>query len=124
MFLFVDAVPAAVGPVPFVEEVCFSAGACFRIFLIALFQLSKFAILKVLMICFQHKIYFNLGELGRFLIDHYEVAVTAQNMAAVNAVLKSVALKVPSGTSTRQKGKWRIPRFSRTIRSTLTSGLL
>ena len=79
--------------------------ACFRIFLIALFQLSKFAMLKLLMIAFVYKIYFNLGELGRFVVDQYEVAATAQNLAAVNVALSSGALKVPTATSIRQKGK-------------------
>ena len=61
--------------------------------------------LKLLMICFVYKIYFNLGELGRFVVDQYEVAATAQNLAAVNVALNSGALKVPTATSIRQKGK-------------------
>ena len=61
--------------------------------------------LKLLMNAFVYKIYFNLGELGRFVVDQYEVAATAQNLAAVNVALNSGALKVPTATSIRQKGK-------------------
>ena len=61
--------------------------------------------MKLLIICFVYKIYFNIGELGRFLLDQYEVAPTPQNLTAVNVALNSGALKVPSATSTRQRGK-------------------
>jgi hypothetical protein len=51
----------------------------------------KFAMLKSLMICFVFRVHFNVGELGRFVLDQYEIAMTPQNLMIVNTALNSVS---------------------------------
>ncbi len=59
----------------------------------------------------QLKVYFNVGELDRFVLDQDEVAATPHNLTIVNNALNSAELKVPSVTSTRQRGQLRWTAF-------------
>jgi hypothetical protein len=55
----------------------------------------------MLQICFTRKVYFDVGELGRFELDQYEVAATKHNLTSIN--INSAELKVPFAASTRQR---------------------
>ena len=60
---------------------------------------------KSLMMCFVLKVYLNVEEFGRFVLDQYEGAATPQNLSIVHDALQSAELKVSSATSIRQRGK-------------------